>query len=254
MMKRWNDFQNRLFAFDLEGTLSEKSGRVTSPALIKILAQLESTGNALLLCSGRDREYLVDWKRRHGLRHDSPFVTENGCVVVYDGKVYLTFEPAKFDRERIIEMLSCAGILEIGEFDPKKQFVVTIYPRGFSDGKDYSLQQVRQLFERVKEILKDIECTIMFTSASAEITPDGISKATGLKKFCELSRTNPAALVYFCDGNNDVPAAEFVKEHGGLVAVPANAVPELKKIADFVATKKFDDGTLEILSEMLSVR
>ena len=44
---------------DIEGTLTDKSGRETGPRLLKSLSLLEKNGVPLILCSGRGADYMV---------------------------------------------------------------------------------------------------------------------------------------------------------------------------------------------------
>ncbi|MFH1722761.1 MAG: HAD family hydrolase [Candidatus Altiarchaeota archaeon] len=237
-----------VLVFDVEGTLTDKSGRYIEDDLLERLRVLHRSGFSLILCSGRDVSYLVE-KINEWILPITDFVAENGSVIVVRGKEILTYNPSPFPREKIIEKIESIDILAKGEFDPAKKHMITIYPRGFLKGKDYSSKDIQILLKKTKQILKGFDATITYSSASVDIIPKGVDKGTGLKKLCEKSGIDPSTILFCGDGDNDVPAAKYVKKNRGIVAVPKNAAPQLKKIADFVSKKENGKGVKEILGE-----
>lgn len=56
---------------------------------------------------------------------------------------------------------------------------------------------------------------------------------------------------YFCDEKNDLELASKINENKGRVICPSNAIPELKKIATYVAQKPYSFGVVEFLRQIL---
>lgn len=60
----------------------------------------------------------------------------------------------------------------------------------------------------------------------------------------ELISNNLNKIAYIGDDINDLPCMNLVKESGGIVACPADAVKKVKDIADFICEKNGGDGAV----------
>lgn len=70
-----------------------------------------------------------------------------------------------------------------------------------------------------------------------------------------LSITSDLSIVaYVGDDINDLPAMKPIKEAGGLVGCPADAVQKVKDLADFVSNKNGGDGAVREFIERLLER
>lgn len=235
-----------VFVFDVEGTLTDKSGRFIDEDVLAALRGLRYAGNHVLFCSGRDVAYLVakinEWRLPV-----TDFVAENGCVIVAGGKEILAYEAASFPRQQIHKRIEKSDIIERGELDPAKKHMLTIYPKGFLEGKDYTADDIQDLLKKTTNVLKGYDMAITHSSASVDLMPAGIDKGAGLKRYVEEAGLDPATLLFAGDGVNDVPAARYVKDVGGTVAAPANAAQMLKDLADYASEKENGAGVLDIL-------
>jgi len=231
---------------DLEGTLTDKSGRKTSPELIARLRSLEMAGVCIVLASGRGVEYQRALRKKWGL-DDGPMVAENGCSIYMDGEEQATFPPNTFDRGSIIYTLREKGAEGIAEFDPDKKHEITLYPKGFLAGKDYTAEDIGEIYEFLLRSLRGVPCRIFYTSASGEVLPRSVDKGSGLRALFEKAKLSASKTVFIGDGQNDIPAADFVLEGKGRVGAPANAVEELKAASTFVATKEYFEGAIEAI-------
>lgn len=231
---------------DLEGTLTDRSGRKTSPELLERLRELEGAGVCTVLASGRGVEYQLALRKTWGLR-DGPMVAENGCSIWIDGEETVTFPPGTFDRASIIDTLRERGAERLAEFDPDKKHEITLYPKGFSAGEDYEPGQVEDIYEFLLRTLRDVPCRIFYTSASGEVLPGSVDKGSGLRFLFEKAKLRPARALFLGDGQNDIPAADYILAGRGKVGVPANAVEELKEIATFVAGREYFEGAIEAI-------
>jgi HAD superfamily hydrolase (TIGR01484 family) len=231
---------------DLEGTLTDKSGRKTSPELLARLASLERAGICIVLASGRGVEYQRALRKKWGLE-DGPVVAENGCTIFFDGEETTTFPANTFDRGSIMYDLRQKGAEGIAEFDPDKKYEITLYPKGFLAGNDYTAEDISEIYEFLLRSLRGVPCRIFYTSASGEVLPRSVDKGSGLKHLFEKARLKTARALFIGDGQNDIPAADFILEGGGKVGAPANAVEKLKDIATFVSGKEYFEGAIEAI-------
>ncbi|MFC2153858.1 HAD family hydrolase [Candidatus Altiarchaeota archaeon] len=239
-----------ILVLDVEGTLTDKSGRFIEEELLEKLRAFEGKGAPVVFCSGRDVLYLQEKREEWGLSSSGDFVAENGCVVFLEGKEEVTFDKASFPREQLIDLIEESDILEEGELDPRKKYMITIYPKGFLEGIDYNSSQIQDLLKKTEKILSSQNITVTYSSASVDIIPKGIDKGFGLQFLVRKKSMDPKSILFSGDGDNDVPAARFVQENGGSVAVPANAVDHLKELADYVAEKENGKGVLEVLDKL----
>jgi HAD superfamily hydrolase (TIGR01484 family) len=231
---------------DLEGTLTDKSGRRSSPELVARLRSLERSGVCIVLASGRGVEYQRALRKRWGL-NDGPLIAENGCSIFLDGEEIPTFPPNTFDRNSIIYTLKDKGAERIAEFDPDKKHEITLYPKGFLAGNDYTAEEISDIYEFLLRSLRGVPCRIFYTSASGEVLPSSVDKGHGLDVLFEKAKLSPAKTLFLGDGQNDIPAADVVLRGNGRVGVPANAVEELKAIATYVAPKEYYEGAIEAI-------
>ena len=239
----------RTLIADIEGTLTDRTGRSSSEELLHRLGELETGGVLVVLCSGRSVAYQTSLREKWGLDPAGPCIAENGCSIFWAGREYVTFDPREFDREAIISYLEERGIGGMGEFDPEKRFAVTIYPRGFLRGAQYSPGEIERMYRFLQKHLKGSSYGLFYTSASCEVLPAGVDKGTGLERLLAIGRIDPKRALYIGDGQNDIPAAKLVLSGGGNVGAPADAVAGLRRIASRVAKAGSHRGALELLEE-----
>lgn len=86
----------------------------------------------------------------------------------------------------------------------------------------------------------------------AEIGVEAVYQGIGdkvetLKKVCKDIGT----VAYIGDDINDLPAMKLVKESGGVVGCPGDAVDAVKKIADYVCVRNGGDGAVREFLEWI---
>lgn len=82
-----------------------------------------------------------------------------------------------------------------------------------------------------------------------EVYQGKLDKFTTLKEI--VGEENLADCAYFGDDIIDIKCMKPIKEAGGIIACPADAVAEVKALADFICTKKSGEGALREFSEWL---
>ena len=76
----------------------------------------------------------------------------------------------------------------------------------------------------------------------------GISKK--IEKLMEITQ-DLSTVAYIGDDINDLPAMLPIKEAGGLIGCPLDAVDKVKNIADFTSDKKGGDGAVRDFIEWI---
>jgi hydroxymethylpyrimidine pyrophosphatase-like HAD family hydrolase len=79
--------------------------------------------------------------------------------------------------------------------------------------------------------------------AAVDITPLGVDKNFWVKEACQRLRISLSQVLCIGDALNDIPMLEAA----GFSGCPSNAVGEVKRIVDFVASSDSTRGMLEIL-------
>jgi len=102
----------------------------------------------------------------------------------------------------------------------------------------------------VTETIRDmgLELSVIFNKGAVMILPAGVNKASGLAAALEELRLSPGEVVGVGDAEND---HAFLEACGMGVAV-ANALPALKKHADFVMQAGHGAGVSELIDGMLN--
>ena len=216
----------RCLATDYDGTLAEK-GRVADTTR-RALQRLAASGRRLILATGRE---VADLEQIFpGLELFDRIVAENGAVLCTPrtGEIQLLVDP------------------------PPSNFIAEL-----------KRQEVKALYiGRVIVATQDqyragVERAIAATGLPLEITlnktalmvlPRGIDKATGLLAALADLGVSPAETVGVGDAEND---AALLDACGFGVAV-ANALPELKAMADWVTPSPIGQGIVELVERLIA--
>jgi len=159
-------------------------------------------------------------------------VAENGALIldIEHGQKYVT-KPKDWDRIR-------SSLIE-EVYDPTVELGEVV--ASFSS-QHYS--RLRESLER-KGFVKD--AFLELNRDRVMLLPIGVDKAYGLKKAAEILGVKLSALACIGDGENDIA---LFKVAGFKVAV-ANAVDELKKMADYVCCFPNGLGVIDFLKKFI---
>lgn len=94
----------------------------------------------------------------------------------------------------------------------------------------------------VKNRCVELGITLLFQNVA--------DKVACLNKFLG-SDPDYSAVAYIGDDLNDLPCMQMVKAGGGVIGCPADAVKEIREIADFVSTKNGGQGAVREFIELL---
>lgn len=210
-----------VLATDYDGTLASQ-GKVDERVLDS-LTQLKASGRRLVMVTGRE---LDDLQRTFS--HFEIFdriVAENGALVynpaTHEEKVLCNRPPKEFIdllRRRGVDNVSVGRVI-IATWEPHEKAVL----------------------EAIHEL--GLELQVIFNKGAVMVLPSGVNKATGLKAALEEIGFSAHNVVGVGDAEND---HAFLNLCECSVAV-ANALPMVKKTADFVTKEERGNGVAELV-------
>lgn len=213
-----------LLAFDYDGTIAT-DGTVCPPTL-QALKAITVTGRRLVLVTGRELPELIEIFPQLPLF--ASVVAENGAVV---------YEPA-------------TGDLEVLGEPPPDEFLRILKERGIeplSCGKAIIATRSSHA-DLLRGLIRSMNLShqVILNKDSAMVLPQGVNKGSGLLRVLHKLGVSEKDVIGVGDGENDT---DLFQVSAFRVAV-ANAVPELKEMADWVTPAEAGSG-VEQLSSLL---
>ena len=219
----------KAIAVDVDGTITDNKRRLCCSAL-ESLRYAEEKGIPVIIVTGNILSVTKTL---------SIFIGTSGGLVAENGGV---IESTK-GRQVLGDIEKCRVAY---------QFLKEKYPLekvDFSDQRVSEIAIYRTLpVAIVKDHLKDFDVSIYDTNFALHITDPTVDKGSSLVRVAHDMGVEPQEIMAVGDSENDL---EFLKVAGLKVAV-ANAEPELKDMADYVAEKPYGDGVKEALERFLS--
>ncbi|WP_214480596.1 Cof-type HAD-IIB family hydrolase [Bacillus sp. SM2101] len=254
-----------VIALDLDGTLLNNEKHITNRNLQAVL-NCYNNGKKIIIATARPPRTVKDFLPTV-LREVSSFVYYNGALVVdhlshfeehisiskkitarvfdycldYDQNCSVSVEVR--DKWFANEEICDASIFNVKyrprilPFEQLKEFEATkLLLTGFNDAK-----KLQELFgEYVKLIVTD-------NGKLIQIMNKNVSKKTGILRLCNHFGVKQSDVIVFGDDYNDL---DMFNMNGYGIAM-ANAVQELKEIADEVTDTNDNDGVAKILERMV---
>lgn len=267
-----------LIAFDMDGTLLDSNNAVRESSR-KAIEDAVKNGKIVAVCTGRAVGEIRDYKES-SLKDVRYFVCENGALL-YDSqkKEVLSAEPIP-DGEltRIVDIVdghdamvvmanygqntlssNDARRMEYFHAERYKELelktavqyenVIEVYRKEHFQVEKFNVYaadtKIRD--ELLEQVCKLPVTTVYAEETGFEVTPLGMSKATGLKKLCEFLEIELEATIAVGDSDNDV---EMLKAVGCPIAM-GNAMEHVKEVAKVVVADYDHDGCAEAIYNYL---
>ncbi|WWQ61554.1 phosphoglycolate phosphatase [Sulfolobus tengchongensis] len=215
-----------LVASDYDRTLAnEENNFVISPSVVQKVNEF-SKKYKFIVVTGREKRFID--KLAIGLK-PTAWILENGTLILYNNKEFVLCDDNWFekDRKKIIEILNQLEIkYSLGR--------VIIYLDGFGT----KLDAIREIEKYGK---------IEVNRNDAMILPKGVDKGVGVMKFKQLIGFK-GKIVALGDSENDYALFRIAD----IKVAVANAIPQVKEMADIVTEKPNGLGVIEILDKILS--
>jgi len=201
----------KLIVFDLDGTLAAL-GKGIVPDDLALLRTLEEKGARIAICSGKPTYYLCGFMRQVGLKAPV-LVGENGAVI----QLGVDLPPREYHvaphsaaAKRSIRLLREAFEQAApGMWYQPNEVGLTPFPR--SDAEFAAVQGcIDALAPQLRDVIVYRHCD------SFDITPDGITKKSGLARLGALLDIAPEETAAVGDGVNDYPMFEYAGHSVGV--------------------------------------
>lgn len=112
-----------------------------------------------------------------------------------------------------------------------------------------------KIVTRVEKALQDLHITSLKVyeagNGTVRIVPKNIDKARTMGLLAALGAIDRKKAAYACDGPNDEKLAEELKLAGGGIIAVGNAIPRLRKIADYAAEGHAGYGFAEAVAQII---
>ena len=216
-------------ATDIDATLTDEKRRLSVEAAAA-LHETERHGVPVILVSGNVLPMCHSLNIYLGL--SGPVVAENGGVVFWKKGPRLHLFKDRKEADRGFEHLGKRMRLEKVLTDRWRETEVAVEEKGID-------------IEEVRRLLKEGGFNLYANSTGygIHIMEPGLSKLKGLEMACSWLGITLAQVLAMGDSETDM---EFL-EACGSSGVPANASPEVKRKAGFVAPRPFGEGAVDIL-------
>jgi len=212
-------------ATDYDGTLAHDG--IVSDEALAALERLAASGRKLILVTGRELPDLEKVFARIDIF--DRVVAENGALL-YTPASRTERELAPKPSPELVKRLSVRGVAPISV---GRSVIATWEPHEAA-----ALEEIKRL---------GLELEIIFNKGAVMILPSGVNKASGLAAALEELQLSPHNVVGVGDAEND---HAFLRTVGFGVAV-SNALPQVKKTADFVTERARGDGVIELAEHLL---
>lgn len=238
--------------FDIDGTLTDPKTRQPVASAIDTIHKLKANGHFVGFATGRPYTFAKVFADTFKIDH---YVCSGGNTLILDGKI---IEDRPIPKEEVLSIIHACqkehvpfaittdnDVQMISEFDSFRELIKeakTLHKIKIVPAMDYaSIPEYRRVFVSLKA---DNHVNLPSTSLAASsyhgsfltIEPD--DKYSGIKRMMAHIHGDMANVVVFGDGINDMQ----MFEHAPFSIAVGNAIPQIKKLADYVTKDSVDDG------------
>lgn len=194
----------KLIVFDLDNTLAPV-GKGILPETIEKLKEIEKTGIRIAICSGKPTFYTCGLMRQIELE-DPILIGENGAVIQFGVDLPpRRYEVQTYSKEAKETIRFLRGKIE--EFLPHVWFQPNEVGLTPFLTKQEEFDVINKILADYKEKVNDVIVYEQFDCF--DITPNGITKKSGIEKLANMLGVLPEEMIAVGDGINDYPMFEF---------------------------------------------
>lgn len=258
--------QYKLIALDLDDTLLSHA-LIVSDENCKAIQEAMNMGVHIVLASGRNLYGMKVHAERLGLMNSTNWiVATNGSEIVElpSGKVLeetrISPELCHEVENYLIEKDFPYQIYENGkiyvshdnewtrkdtELTGQEGVVTTDFKSAFARGQlkfvvSGQSEAISALYGEIKEHFKDKLVFLISKPYFLEVLPLGVDKGTALERLCLHLGVKREEVLACGDAMNDLGMLSWA----GTAAVPFNAIPEAKELADYISPKTNDESAV----------
>jgi len=220
---------------DIDGTITDSSRRINTGA-IDAIRSLVDEGVEVVLASGNTSCFMDALCKMIGT--DGTFIAENGGVfrVGFTGPLRIKGDqtPCREALE-IVQAYYREQGKELELFSPAYRFSDLAFARTVPP-------------DEVKKILITSTVKVIDTGYAIHLQSPGIDKGTALEALAQEMDLSPSDFLAIGDSLNDIQMLMTA----GIGVTVANAHPDTKAVAAFVAEKEYGNGFVEIITQYSS--
>ena len=220
---------------DIDGTITDSSRRINTGA-IDAIRSLVDGGVEVVLASGNTSCFMDALCKMIGT--DGTFIAENGGVfrVGFTGPLRIKGDqtPCREALE-IVQAYYRERGKELELFSPAYRFSDLAFARTVPP-------------DEVKKILITSTVKVIDTGYAIHLQSPGIDKGTALEALAQEMDLSPSDFLAIGDSLNDIQMLRTA----GIGVTVANAHPDTKAVAAFVAEKEYGNGFVEIITKYSS--
>ena len=220
---------------DIDGTITDSSRRINTGA-IDAIRGLVDEGVEVVLASGNTSCFMDALCKMIGT--DGTFIAENGGVfrVGFTGTLRIKGDqtPCREALEIVQAYYRDRG-KELELFSPAYRFSDLAFARTVPP-------------DEVKKILMTSPVKVIDTGYAIHLQSPGIDKGTALEALAQEMDLSPSDFLAIGDSLNDIQMLRTA----GIGVTVANAHPDTKAVAAFVAEKEYGNGFVEIITQYSS--
>jgi len=220
---------------DIDGTITTPDRRISTGS-IEMIRSLVDSGIDVILASGNTSCFMDALSKMIGTK--GTFIAENGGVyrIGFTGPLVIRGDQAviKTALKRVQDHFQEQGIsLEL--YSPAYRFSDLAFARTVPP-------------DEVRRVLKDEPVQVIDTGYAIHLQTPGINKGTALVELAREMGLSPADFLAIGDSQNDIQMLKTA----GIGLTVANAHPDTKAVAQYVAGKEYGDGFVEAVKKYSS--
>ena len=220
---------------DIDGTITTPDRRISTGS-IEMIRSLVDSGIEVVLASGNTSCFMDALSKMIGTK--GTFIAENGGVyrIGFTGPLVIRGDQAviKTALKRVQDHFQEQGIsLEL--YSPAYRFSDLAFARTVPP-------------DEVRRVLKDEPVQVIDTGYAIHLQTPGINKGTALVELAREMGLSPADFLAIGDSQNDIQMLKTA----GIGLTVANAHPDTKAVAQYVAGKEYGDGFVEAVKKYSS--
>ena len=260
-----------LVALDVDGTIVGLDGSL-SPRVRAAVRAVRDAGHHVVIATGRSIPGATEIAARLGI--------DTGWMVLSNGTLTVRLDPALPDGRQVVEAVTfdpTRAVRMLQELLPGALFAVERPGRGYLVSTDWPEGELGEAMSRVDDdqllaepclrvVVRDLTRDLadferivrgaglhgvtwnLGWTSWLDLTPEGVSKATGLEALRPRLGVDPADTVAVGDFDNDV---EMLRWAARGVAM-GQAEPHVVAAADEVCAPVTEDGLADVLESLLS--
>jgi len=220
---------------DIDGTITTPDRRICTGS-IELIRSLVDSGTEVVLASGNTPCFMDALCKMIGTK--GTYIAENGGVF----RIGYTGQPVIRGNQTVVR----AALRAVQDHFQEKGMTLDLYSPmyRFSD-----LAFARTVSaDEVREVLRDQPVQVIDTGYAIHLQVPGINKGTALVDLAGRMGLAPADFLAIGDSVNDIQMLKIA----GIGITVANAHPDTKAAAQYVAEKAYGDGFVEAVEKYSS--